>query len=130
MHQRYREMEIKTASPEMLVVRMYEGAIRFAKQAKSEHEMGHIAERGNLISRTLAIVSELQNSLDHEQGGEIALNLDSLYGFVVDRLLESNLRGNMEAIDEAVSILEELHSAWVEIAQAPNTTKVAARGGG
>ena len=78
--------------------------------------MGRLVERGNALSRCMAIVSELRNSLDHEQGAEIAANLERLYNFVSERLLDANLQGRSESIQEAVRVLEVLLSAWVEIA--------------
>lgn len=116
MLDQYREMEIRTASPEMLVVKMYEGALRFARQAIEFNEAGRVAERGKALSRCMAIVSELRNSLDHDSGEEIAGNLERLYNFVSDRLLDGNLRGRSESIQEAVDTLVILHGAWVEIA--------------
>lgn len=119
MLDQYREMEIRTASPEMLVVKMYEGALRFARQAIEFNEAGRPGERGAALSRCMAIVSELRNCLDHENGQEIAGNLERLYNFVSERLLEANLRGRTESIQEAVSTLEILHGAWVELASRP-----------
>ncbi len=112
-------MEIRTASPEMIIVKLYEGAMRFIRVAKDAHTGGRLEEKGNAISRALAIVAELQQSLNMEAGGEISRNLDSLYLFISDRLLEANLRGRSEALDEAHGVIEELHRAWVEIARNP-----------
>lgn len=119
MFDQYRRMSIETASPEELVVRMYEGAIRYARAARDAHRAGDLGGRGRGLSRALAIVGELRGALDLERGGEIALNLRGLYGFVWDRLLEANLRGRVEAIDEAVDVLERLLGAWQEIASRP-----------
>ncbi len=128
MYDQYKEMEIRTASPEMLVVKMYEGAIRFARQAIEFNEAGRVAERGNALSRSMAIVAELRNSLDFDQGEEIAQNLERLYNFVSERLLEANLRGRSEHIHEAIRTLEILHSAWVEIANRPRDGQGGAAG--
>lgn len=119
MGARYREMEIRTATPEMVIVKLYEGALRFIRAARSHQEAGHIAGRATSIAKALAIVNELQHSLDLERGGEIARNLDSLYFFVTDRLLEANLRGTVAPLDVAAGILATLNEAWVEIARRP-----------
>jgi flagellar secretion chaperone FliS len=116
---RYREMEIRTATPEMVIVKLYEGALRFIRAARGHQEAGHIAGRATAIAKALAIVNELQHSLDLERGGEIARNLDSLYFFVTDRLLEANLRGSIPPLDVASGILATLNEAWVEIAKRP-----------
>ena len=101
----------------MLVVRMYEGAMRFLRVALEHHAAGRIGERGQSISRAMAIVNELQQILDLEAGGEIAANLDSLYIFVMDRLLDANLTGQMESLNEALGILTTLNEGWREIAK-------------
>lgn len=119
MGRRYREIQIQTASPVGLVVQMYEGAIRQIRVARSYHEQGRIAERAAAISRALAIVAELRDALDRERGGEIAANLDSLYLFVNERLVEMNVGRRMEAGDEAIAVLEPLREAWAEIATRP-----------
>ena len=119
MGARYREMEIRTATPEMVIVKMYEGALRFIRAARAHQEAGHIAGRATSIAKALAIVNELQHSLNLERGGEIARNLDSLYFFVTDRLLEANLRGTVAPLDAASGVLSTLNEAWVEIARRP-----------
>jgi len=110
-------MEIKTATPEMVVVKLYEGALRFLRQAKDCQAQGQVAGRATAIAKALAIVAELQQSLNLEQGGEIAQNLDALYYYVSDRLLEANVRGTSQPLDDASGVLSTLNEAWVEIAR-------------
>ena len=117
MGSRYKEMGVRTASREQLVVMMYEGAMQQARRAKAFHAEGKAGLRGAALSRALAIVGELQHALDLEAGGEIARNLQSLYFFVTDRLLEANVTNRIEAVDEALHVLEPLHEAWAEIAR-------------
>jgi flagellar protein FliS len=116
---RYREMEIKTATPEMVVVKLYEGALRLIRSAKASQEAGQIAARATAIGKALAIVNELQQSLNLELGGEIARNLDSLYFYINDRLIEANIRGSVQPLDEASGVLSTLNEAWVEISKRP-----------
>ena len=125
MIDRYRQMDIMTASPTTLVVKLYEGALRNAFQARIHLEAGRISDRVHAIDKTLAIVSELQSSLDFEQGGEIATQLLDLYGFVTSRLIEANLNASIQAIDEATSVLETLLEGWQQIAQNPVSLSVA-----
>ena len=112
-------MEIKTATPEMVIVKLYEGALRFIRNAKSHQEAGEVAGRATAIAKTLAIVNELQHSLNLEKGGEIAQNLDSLYFYVTDCLLEANVRGTGQPLDAASMVLSTLNEAWVEISRRP-----------
>lgn len=112
-------MEIKTATPEMVIVKLYEGALRFIRNAKRHQEAGEIAGRATSIAKSLAIVNELQHSLNLEQGGDIARNLDALYFYVTDCLLEANVRGTEQPLDAASMVLSTLNEAWVEIAKRP-----------
>jgi len=112
-------MEIKTATPEMVIVKLYEGALRFIRTARSHQESGDVAGRATAIAKTLAIVNELQHSLNLEEGGEIARNLDALYFYVTDRLLEANVRGTVQPLDDVSGVLSTLNEAWVEISRRP-----------
>jgi len=112
-------MEIKTATPEMVIVKLYEGALRFIRAAKANQESGKIAGRAAAIAKSLAIINELQHSLNLEDGGDIARNLDSLYFYVTDRLLEANVRGTVQPLDDASGVLSTLNEAWVEVARRP-----------
>ncbi len=124
--QRYQEMDISTASPETLVVKLYEGAMRNARHALVCHGEGRIADRGRALSKAMAIVSELASALDMERGGEIASSLDALYAFVNEQLLEANLRGEPRHIDDALRVLGILNEAWVEIARGAEATQARA----
>ena len=116
-YEQYLAMDITTASPEMLVVKLYEGAIRNARAALVHQREGRVGERGRAISKAIAIVSELSSALDMERGGEIASNLSGLYGFVNEQLVEANLEGRQERIEDALRILDILAEAWVEVAR-------------
>lgn len=123
MGQRYREMGIRTESPVGLVVRMYEGALDQVRRAREQQRLGRAGERGAAVSRALAIVAELRQSLDLERGGDIAKNLDALYEFVSNRLLDGNLRGEEAPLGEALSVLETLRGAFAEIARRPEAAQ-------
>lgn len=119
MISRYQQNDIATASPLGLVVKLYQGAIRQALQARDHLVEGRVADRARAIGKALAIVGELQSTLDLEQGGEIARNLDDLYTYVTQRLLEANLSGEASCIDEATDVLRTLLGGWEEIARGP-----------
>ena len=108
-------MDISTATPEAIVAKLFQGAIRNSKRALDLEGDTDIRGRGSAISKTVAIVGELRSSLDHERGGEIAANLRRLYDFVIDRLNEGHLKKENKPIDEALMILVTLEEAWSEI---------------
>ena len=84
----YRRTEVQSRTPLELVVMLYDGALRFAVQARDAILQRDLHARREATSRLLAIVAELQNTLDLEQGGEVAATLDDLYGYMSRRVLE------------------------------------------
>jgi len=76
--QAYRRVESESRSPLELVVMMYDGALRFLGEAADAAERGDLRARAHAISRVMAIISELQNTLDLEKGGAVADQLDDL----------------------------------------------------
>jgi flagellar protein FliS len=96
---------------------LYDGALRFVAQARSAIERKDIPARREAISRALAIMSELQSTLDIEKGGPIAESLDALYVYVTGRLLEGATKQQLRPIDEAAKVLTTLREAWVAIAR-------------
>ncbi|MGH0033728.1 MAG: flagellar export chaperone FliS [Myxococcota bacterium] len=115
----YREMEIRTATPLRLIVRLYERALRHLREAGEHHAAARVKPRGEALARALAIISELRNALDFEQGGEVARNLDALYAYSIDRLIDTNLEADGKGIGEVIAILEPLHESWAEIERRP-----------
>lgn len=111
----YRQTEVQSRSPLELVVMLYDGALRFMREAKAGFDTKDIKRRGEAINRTLAIISELQNTLDMKAGGDIAVSLDQLYAFVRDRLVDASVRQDAKPVDEAIAVMTNLREGWAEI---------------
>ncbi len=108
---------VEVADPHTLILLLFSGAQAAIGNARAALQMGQIAEKGAAISKAIDIISNgLKVSLDHQQGGEIAARLDALYDYMVIRLLHANLKNDEKALEEVSSLLEEIHSAWREIA--------------
>lgn len=110
--QKYKKTAVESASRERLLLMMYEGAEKFIKRAIVACEQKQIAERGMNIGRAFDIISELNNTLDHKVGGEIATNLEQLYFFITEKLTKANISGDVQHLKEALKIVETLHSGW------------------
>jgi len=108
----YQSMEVKTADPLELVVLLYKGAIKETRQARKHLETGHTGSRVTALNKAIAIIGELQATLDAKRGGEIARSLDRLYTYMVRQLTTANLRRDGEPLDEVARLLEELLSGW------------------
>jgi len=113
----YQRIEANGSNSVQLVVMLYDGAIRFLGDAKTCADRGDRRGKATAISRTLAIIGELQSTLKMEVGGDIAKSLDALYTYILERILDSSVKGNDVALDEAAKVLRTLNSAWVEIAK-------------
>lgn len=113
-YQKYKDTSVQSASREKLLLMLYEGAIRYAKKAAVACDTKDIAERGLNIGRAYDIILELNNTLNHEIGGEVAQRLEQLYMFMTDRLTQANVTGDRTHIDHVIKILETLYSGWVD----------------
>ena len=105
----------QTATPGQLVVMLYDGFLRFCAQGRASFEAGDVGISGNRFTRAQDIVTELRVTLDMTQG-EIASNLAGLYEYVGERLTAARLKKDMTEVDEAVRVMSDLRSAWVQIA--------------
>lgn len=113
---KYAKVQIMTSDRVRIIIMLYEGAIRFNRNAVAAIEKGNIEERCNYINRTMDIIHELVNSLDIEKGGEIALNLAKLYEYSLSQLVQANLKNDASCIDIVTKILAELKQGWDAIA--------------
>jgi len=114
------ETGVMAANPHKLIVMLFEGAIAALASALVHMKAGRIADKGKAISKAISIVDNgLRASLDKKVGGEIALNLDALYGYMSERLLQANLTNSPELVDEVAKLLGSLKEAWESIDPAP-----------
>ncbi len=101
-----------SASKETLLLMLYEAAIKFTKKAIIAIEKKDIAGRGENVGKAYDIIMELNNTLDHKVGGEIAANLERLYNFITEQLVKANIKGDPEPLHSSVKILENLYEGW------------------
>ncbi len=113
-----KESEVNGASPHRLIQLLMEGALSRLAQAKSALEKEDIPTKGLLLGKTISILSGLQASLDKKVGGETADGLDKLYDYMQRRLLEANMKNDIDMIDEVAGLLSTVKTGWDEIAPA------------
>ena len=128
----YVQTEIDTAVPEAdghrLVVMLFDGALSAVADARIKLQRGDIPGRGQAISKAIAIIDEgLRASLDRQQGGDIAAQLEELYRYMCTRLMHANLRADANALDEVTELLGELEMGWKGIAAAQPPVKAVAQ---
>jgi len=113
--QAYLQTQVNTTTQGDLLIMLYDGAIKFLGQAKKKIEEKDYAQKGILITKAINVISELDESLNGQKGGELAQNLHKLYFYCNTRLLKANLEMNTALVDEVLRILSALRSAFDQI---------------
>ncbi len=108
---------VMTATPEKLVVLLYDGAIQSLDAAADAFDRKRRAEAGTQVSRALSIVGELRASLNLEEGKEVARDLFALYGFITNRITRGNAEKNSALVREARQVMSTLREGWDGIAR-------------
>jgi flagellar protein FliS len=107
---------------------LYDGAVRFVDEARMAHARNDIGARAIAISKALAIIGELQNTLDMEKGGAVAEQLDNLYTYINSRLIDVTVKKDIAACDEVHKLLTTLRDAWSQVSsQTPAESLAVAR---
>ncbi|MGE3507436.1 MAG: flagellar export chaperone FliS [Vicinamibacterales bacterium] len=112
----YRQTEVRSRTPLELVVMLYDGALQFMSVADEAIRRRDIAGRKTAISKALAIISELQSTLNMDQGGEIAASLDELYRWSSVRLLDATAQNDTAPLEEVIGVFRTLRDGWSGIA--------------
>lgn len=118
-YRQYQKTSITTASREKILLMLYEGCIRFIKQAIVAMEEKKIAEKGKYISKATAIISELMATLDFKIGGQLAIDLENLYVFMIDKLIEGNIGNKVENLKHVEQLMNTLYVAWKDVIENP-----------
>ncbi len=111
----YQETAVTTQNKGRLIVMLYDGAIKFLRQAIANIEAGDFEGKGRNITKALDIIYELNTILDMDSGGEVAQNLRGLYNFMCSHLTEASVKCQPQMIQEVISLLEELNQSWKAI---------------
>lgn len=123
-YKKYKETSIQSASREKILIMLYEGAIKFTKLAIMAVEKNQVKEKCENIGRAYDIVLELNNTLDHKVGGEVAGRLEQLYQYMIEQYIKANTTNDVEALKTVQKLLETLHEGWVQaIQKIKNETK-------
>jgi flagellar secretion chaperone FliS len=114
---RYLENEILSRPKEWLVPLLFEHLMSSLTRAGVQIETGDIEGKAKSLEKASAILFELLGSLDHEQGGEIARNLASLYSFLAGEILKVGVTLDLKLLQRVLGMVTELHEAWVQAAE-------------
>jgi len=113
-YSQYQQNQVLSASPEQILIMLFDGAIRFTRQAIAALDEDNLTGFYHGITKSMAIITEFSNSLDHSVGGEIAENLDALYNFMIRELIQANLHKDGEKLRVVERLLVDLRATWGE----------------
>ncbi|MDC0507457.1 flagellar export chaperone FliS [Luminiphilus sp.] len=103
------------ASPHKLISLLFDACQEKLAIAKGCMERREIKEKAEAIKKAIDIIVRLQASLDFDQGGNIAIQLDDLYTFCTNRLALANAVNDISMIDEVYKVITEIKNGWREL---------------
>jgi flagellar protein FliS len=108
----YKQTAVTTASREQVLIMLYEAAIKHLKKASECCQTKDLAGKGVAVGKAHDIINELSNTLDFTVGGDIAKNLERLYAFMIEQIVQGNLNNDPSKFDAARKLLENLLEGW------------------
>lgn len=112
----YQKNELANLTPVQIIARLYQKLDQTLRSARESILANEVGPRGEQLGLALAIIGELQGSLDHEKGGEIAANLDDIYSFLTREITRANITEDVKKLDNAINTVKPLMEAWVALA--------------
>lgn len=117
----YNNNKIMTASPAELTLMLYEGAIKFCNIAIAAIEEKDIEKAHNNITKVENIIAEFLSTLDHKYS--VAQDFENVYNYLMERLLEANLKKDKEILEEVLTHLRTMRDTWKEVMEQNKTAK-------
>lgn len=111
----YERTKVETADQRQLILMLYDGAIRFMRKATARIDGNDIEAAHNYLVRSREIIAELLATLKPEKSGEVGVNLQRLYVYVFNRLVEANLTKDKAAVDECIGLMTTLREGWAQL---------------
>ncbi len=111
-YQQYAQNKVFTATPGELTLMLYEGILKFSRRAKLSLEQNKPMEANTALIRTQDIIRELKFALDKQYA--LSGQLENLYNFMLQHLIDANIRKDSKYIDEVIELAQELHDTWKE----------------
>ena len=108
----YKKTSVQTASKEQILLMLYQAAIKNCKKAIEAIEAKEVEKKGEFIGKFQDIVIELNNSLDHEVGGEVSKELESLYDYMLYSSTQANIKIDKEPLEAVLGVLNTLYDGW------------------
>lgn len=114
-YQAYQQNSVSTASPGELTLMLYNGCLKFIKQARTAMEQKQVQEKNINLQKAQRIIQELMITLNPE--AEVSGSMMQMYEYINRRLVEANISNDPEILSEAEEHVTEFRDAWKQIIQ-------------
>ena len=115
--QAYKTQQNSGVSPVEVVAILYDRMIVSLREAAEAAEAKEIERRWKANTRATQIIGHLRTALDLEQGGDVAANLDRLYGFALTRLIDVDQKNDAKAAREVAGLMEPIRDSWKQLSK-------------
>jgi flagellar protein FliS len=112
-YQAYKQNAMNTASPGELTLMLYNGCIKFLKQAKQAIADKKIEEKHTNIIKSQNIIRELMVSLNMDV--EVSHNMMQMYDYILNRLVEANMKNDVAILEEVEDYVVQFRDTWKEV---------------
>ena len=109
----YQNSKILTASPAELTLMLYEGAIKFCNIAIMAIEKKDVEKAHVNIMKAQRIIEEFRSTLDHKYA--VAEDFDRVYVYLLQRLLQANIKKDAEILEEVNTHLRSMRDTWKQV---------------
>ena len=112
-YEAYAKNKITMASPAELTLMLYDGAIKFCNIAVVAIENKDYAKANTNIQKAERIIGEFQATLDFKY--EVAKDFDNVYKYLMQRLIQANVKKDTEILEEVLKHLRPMRDTWKEV---------------
>lgn len=114
-YQAYQHNSVTTASPGELTLMLYNGCLKFIGKAITAIENNDISERNTNIQKAQNIIRELMVTLNMDM--EVSKNMIVLYDYMLDQLMNANVKNDVQALKDAEALVTEFRDTWKQVIQ-------------
>ena len=109
------KQDIANADPHRLTLMLMQGALDKMAYARGCIERRDFEHKSEHITKATAILVNLRDTLDMQVGGEVARNLFELYDYMVQRMVDANVKNDAHIINEVIELFTPIKDAWLQI---------------
>ena len=121
-YNQYQKQKIMTATPAELTLMLYEGAIKFINVAIMAIGKKDIMKAHDNIMKAQRIIEEFRATLNFKY--PVAKDFDTVYEYILNRLIQANLKKDPEILEECLVHLRGMRDTWKEVMKATKNAVV------